>query len=494
MKLSEEMKNFWKKLFSKEKMNASFKTKHFKSGGYSLLISVIAIALVVAANLLLNAIPSKYMSFDITNTGIYTLQDQTKLVLDQLDKDIKVYVLAETGSEDVHVTQLLNKYSSYNNKISIEVVDPVRNPTFVKSYTDEEVASGSLILVSGDKSTIVNYSDIYTENTSYTSSGYTSSTSFDGQQKITSAIDRLSSDDLPKLYVLAGHGELAVSDTLTANITDENIEIADLQLLSAGSVPEDADCVLIYSPTQDLSDDEAEMMTTYLNSGGRLLLITDCPLDSHENLLAIMNNYGLKYVDGIVVEGNASYCMANYPHYLAPELVSNDITDPLINSGLRVLMPMSHAITKTDDARSTLRINALLATSEDAYIKIAGYDMQTLEKEEGDIEGTANIAYSVSETIDDTTTKLVWIGSGSIANDSVDSYVSGTNTSFLLNTLGWLTDKESSISLHSISLDSETIAVTSSWSSALSTLFIGVLPVGMLVYGIAVSVKRRKKV
>ena len=55
----------------------------------------------------------------------------------------------------------------------------------------------------------------------------------------------------------------------------ENIDLAELSLLTEEGVPEDADCVLIYAPQTDISQDELEMLQKYLQAGGGLFLITD---------------------------------------------------------------------------------------------------------------------------------------------------------------------------------------------------------------------------
>lgn len=56
-------------------------------------------------------------------------------------------------------------------------------------------------------------------------------------------------EDLPKLYLLEGHGEAELPQSFTEQIEKANIETETLSLLTVDAVPEDADAVMIYSPS-----------------------------------------------------------------------------------------------------------------------------------------------------------------------------------------------------------------------------------------------------
>lgn len=48
-----------------------------------------------------------------------------------------------------------------------------------------------------------------------------------------------------------------------------NIELKTLSLLNIDAIPEDADCLLVYAPTSDLSKEEATMLSNFVYDGGR---------------------------------------------------------------------------------------------------------------------------------------------------------------------------------------------------------------------------------
>ncbi len=113
--------------------------------------------------------------------------------------------------------------------------------------------------------------------TPITTTNGTYDVSFAGENALTSAISYVTSDDLPKLYLLEGHGESALSDTFSTAVEQENLMMDTLSLLTLEAVPEDADCVMIYAPTSDISADEKDRLLSYLQGGGTLMLITDPP-------------------------------------------------------------------------------------------------------------------------------------------------------------------------------------------------------------------------
>ena len=67
MKLKEKMKNNKHKKFDKKKLIGTISKKHIKNGSYTMVMSVIFIAVVVVLNMIVNAIPSKYSEIDISS-------------------------------------------------------------------------------------------------------------------------------------------------------------------------------------------------------------------------------------------------------------------------------------------------------------------------------------------------------------------------------------------------------------------------------------------
>ena len=80
------------------------------------------VAIVVVINMIVGKLPSKYTQIDISDQQLYSIGDETKKVLNNLDKDVTIYHIAQSGSEDETISNLLQKYAdeSKHVKVSIE--------------------------------------------------------------------------------------------------------------------------------------------------------------------------------------------------------------------------------------------------------------------------------------------------------------------------------------------------------------------------------------
>ena len=149
------MKNFEKK------SAGPLERLRLKSGIYAASFTVLAILLTVLLNLIVRAVPAKYTEFDLSEAGLYSLSDSSKEIARGLTQDVNIYYLAETGSEDAILTKLLDRYASESSHIRWERKDPAVYPTFAAQYGVQSAENGSLILVSGEKSVVLEASDLY---------------------------------------------------------------------------------------------------------------------------------------------------------------------------------------------------------------------------------------------------------------------------------------------------------------------------------------------
>ena len=81
----------------------TFNKRAFRKDSYSAAMSVVVIAIVVVLNLIIGQIPSKYTEFDISTGKLYTIGDETKKVLKNLDEDITIHYIVQSGNEDATI-------------------------------------------------------------------------------------------------------------------------------------------------------------------------------------------------------------------------------------------------------------------------------------------------------------------------------------------------------------------------------------------------------
>ena len=477
----------------KRKFKDTVNKKYLKNGSYSSVMIVVFIAIIIVINMIVGNLPSKYTQLDISAEKLYTIGDETKAMLKDLNKDVTIYQIAQSGSEDETISNLLQRYADESDHITVEVKDPVVNPKFVSEYTTDNLSSNSLIVVCGDRNKVVNYNNIYQSELDYNTYSY-NTTGFDGEGQITSAIAYVTSEDRPILYTLEGHGEQELDSTIKEDVEKANMDIKSLNLLTEGSVPEDASCLLIDSPTSDFSDDEKDAIITYLENGGKAMIFSDYTGTEMKNFDAVLENYGVKRAEGLVFEGDSQHYAMQMPYYLVPTVESNDITSEVASSGYYILMPYAQGIQKTDDVRDTVNIESLLTTSDSAYSKT---DMSsgTLEKEDGDVEGPFDLGVSITESVEDgKETHIIYFSTANLLQGEVNQMVSGGNEKLVMAAFSSLVDSETTttVSIPSKSLEVSYLTLTAYDASFWKICVIGLIPGAFLVIGFMIWLKRRK--
>ncbi|MBQ9887084.1 MAG: Gldg family protein [Lachnospiraceae bacterium] len=490
----------------KEKTSASAKksrgekSKLVKNGAYSIIVTLIVIAIVAAINLIVHRLPASYTELDISKNNYFTLSEKSIEIADRVKDDVTLYYLVENGAENVYIEGLLSQYEGTSKHIKVEKIDPVAYPTFASEYTDSSLSQNSVIVVSGDKSKVINYSEMFEVDTSVsqqTGQPTTTVTGFDGEGRITSALAYVSAESLPVAYELTGHGETALADIGVKEFVDkENIELKTLSLIADGKIPEDCAAVIINAPLSDISADESSMLKEYIANGGKLVILTIYNGESQPdikgklpNLTSVIAEFGIEPVKGIIIENSSSNYYSNQM-YLLPKVNSTDIAGSLFTNGRYILAPYSSGIKTLDNKPEDLNVTAILSTSDDSFSKVdAGSG--TMTQVPDDINGPFDIAVGVTNSAN--SSKLIYFTSAFMLDPSIDAYVSGANSELFANALALTVGNESSVSIPVKSLEPEQIMVDNFKAGIIKAVTQYIIPLLLVITGAVVWYIRRKK-
>lgn len=480
-----------------DKIKRLFKTKGTKHGAYSVGVTAAVVAIVVVLNLIIGQLPEKYRSIDVSNTKIYEISDTSKTLLKNLDQKITMKVLANEEEADERIRTFLSKYSGLSKNISVEWIDPVLHP----SVLEENDASENTIIVSCEetgKTTTVAFSDmIVTDMYSYYYTGTASESEFDGEGQLTGAVNYVVNDAGQQVYRTIGHGEAALSSTITDLMNKNNYQVEEWNLLMEGSVPEDCELLLINAPTKDLTEEERTAIETYLGQGGDvMLLLGEKNAAEMPNFAALMKTYGMEPADGYIADPERCY-QGNY-YYLFPQLsLSDEMADGI--SSEMVLVINAHGFTVTDAARDTITTTAFMNSSDHAYAiteekqtegsyALGAVAVETIEDE------TESESTEKSETTEDSETKesrFTVISAGSLIDSQItDTFTTLENTTIFMNAVTANFDGVENLSIEPKSLSIEYNTVQH--IGVFSLLVIFGIPVLILVVGFVVWFKRRK--
>lgn len=472
-----------------QKRRYSVSGRGIRLGAYSVTGMVVMIGLTVAVNVLLNYVPDRYTSLDVTMNNLYTLTDETKEFIRGLTEDVTIYVLADENGKNEDLDKTLSRMEELSKHVKVEYVNPMVNPKFYYNYTETEPSGNSLIVVCGNKSRVVDYNNIYTYEMNYNTYSYEAN-GYDGEGQIVSAMAYVAIEDIPKFYIVTGHGELDFEESFLSAIRKENVDYEELALYAVEEIPEDAQGIIINAPTSDFSSEDADKVISYLEGGGNALLIPTIVDVEMTNFDRILDYYGVSVVDGVIVEMDRERYSQN-PYYLFPVIESDEITQQVINGA--VFAPFSRGLAY-DDMADGVYYTPLLTTSMDSYSKIGVSNGEDYSRQEGDIDGPFAVSLKAEkETENGELSQAFFVSSENLFTEVADRMAPGNNVKLFISMISGLAGHESTVGIPVKSFAMNPLVFSAQMVLVSAIVCVIVLPLTLLTVGIVIWLRRRKR-
>ena len=475
-----------------QKRRYSMSVKNIKIGAYSSGLIIVVFAVALFANLMVNELPQKYTNFDVTSQKLYSLSDKTENFVKNLSEDINIYVLQDEKNKDEVLDSTLQKYTALSKHIKVTYKNPVKTPSFYKQYTDGDISMNSIIVEGSKRYKVVDYSNIYEKEVDY-STYQENTTGYDGEGQITSAIDYVTKNDMPKAYTIEGHDEMTLDSGFQSAIEKQNITIETLSLLKVDAIPEDAKFVMIMAPATDFSEDDTNKVIDYIEKGGKLFVTTtliENMQESMPNFQKILDCYNAKIVNGTIIETDSNYYYQQ-PAYLLPEVQNTYLTDGVYQQKY-AFMPYAQGIT-VEEAQD-VTVTSILKTSDNAFSKINLSNAQSYEKTMEDISGPFDLGVYVEKTYNENTAKLFLFSSFNFFTDQADQMVANANLTIFTNCISEVIDAdESSVVVPSKSYQVETLTISSGNAMIIGLFIAVIIPISLMIIGFLIWLNRRKR-
>ena len=281
----------------------------FRGGSYALVISAVVLAILVVVNLFASALPPAATRYDISASKLYSITSNTKVVVNALNQDVTIYWVVQSGEENQVIENLLSKYDSLSDHITVVKKNPDVYPTFAEQYTDETVQNNSLIVECGERSRFIGYDDIFVQEPDIYSYSY--STSFDGEDSSNTYcaedvyFTRRGEKSLPLGTdrvdgYLRKISDLNSTNYVTYNVTDEELTTYGLDApeltVTVEYTPKDEETAEVFvlhisrdpkesKKSSDEDDGEDETVTAYLWAN-QSPIIYQISSDQYKNLMA----------------------------------------------------------------------------------------------------------------------------------------------------------------------------------------------------------------
>lgn len=270
-------------------------TKHGMNMGAMI---VLAIVLLVAVNFLSVRMNK---TFDLTEEKINSLSPQTQDVLKSLQGDVKVSVFykgedaaapnsAATPESKLRIKQNFEPYQEASPKVKVQ---------FYNTYTENLKADEYLSQLPDKQRSQIFVFVEYNGKKARVESPF-------GEEQITSALIQSTKTSNKKIYFLQGHGERSLDSDeadglklFKQSLEQAAFQVAPLNLLEKGAIPEDAAVVAIVGALSQLIDNEIKALREFTKKGGRLFIAAD-PGQRH-NLALLTKPLGVEFMNNYII-------------------------------------------------------------------------------------------------------------------------------------------------------------------------------------------------
>jgi ABC-type uncharacterized transport system involved in gliding motility auxiliary subunit len=427
--------------------------------------------------------------FDLTTERLHSLGEESVKVAAQVNENLRVKAFYPNADEPT-VRELLQLYSHQNNKISVEFVDPDKDPQAAKQYqvevygmmrnplTREQRAFGTVIFDMGNgKIERIEKQDTPTE------------------EDVTNSLMKLVKGEKKTVYFVEGHGEKSINSTeregyQVANgaLGKDGYNVKTLSLVREEKVPADASAIVIAGPVTEPFPQEMDKVDAYLNSGGSVLLMLDPPP------AAALKDFTEKW--SVVVGNNRVIDATGMGQLLGrgPDTpLVMGYTDHKIVERFNVMtfFPLARSVAPAKTPAQGLSVQPLIETAERSW---GESDLKSNEvgfDEKVDVKGPVPIATVVTKDIEGgKKARLIVFGDSDFPINA--NFSNQGNGNLFLNTVKWLAGDESFIAIKTKSPADRPLTMTETGGRTVGLLVVFVLPIAVLVAGVLVWVRRRK--
>ena len=483
-----------KEAVKQEKKKAGLmKTRGFKHGSVATLITICFIAGAVLLNVIASLLDERFpINIDLTNSGIYDLSDDTRDYIEGLDKSVDITVLLPenytSSYETVQISlDVINLYPKYSNKISLQYVDTVSNPSFASNYPNTTLTYGDVIVECGDKLSVFSLNDTINLD----DDGNPESTS--AESSTTSSIMTVTSDVVTTVGVITGHDETELTG-LTDLLTNNSFTLTKDVTIGMDAIDSSLDMLLICTPVRDYSDEELKVLSDYLDNGGQfgksIVYIADPSQPALPNLNAFLNEWGIEVKTGTVYENNTSYILSTSdPRYTAASIEDTDYTADYTGSSVPFFAPYSTPLGALFTEKDNRKVTTLASFSSQSAILPVDATSVSSSDEAGPFSAIIagqKIRYDQLTPI--YSTVLVFSSSQIFSYTAYPNLINAELTAGIMNNLA---GRDSYVNITSKEPMGETITVSATTAKTVQVIFQYLLPIAMLVTGVAVWLRRR---
>jgi ABC-type uncharacterized transport system involved in gliding motility auxiliary subunit len=471
--------------------------------------ATVMVSVFIGIILLANAISySNNARIDVTGLSQYTLTSQTKNVLAELDEEVEVikfFVPEDPYGGASYASSLLDEYENFTDKLNIREIDPEERPDEASAYGITEYQEAFYSVFGFPAQTVVFVGDAGRRIVGL------ELILIEAEHAFTSAILEVTGQVQKVVYFTTGHDEVDIYDTANAGYSTANEGLRDnlyktapIDLVSNGTVPDDASLLIIAAPQEPFSNTEREIIEDYLERDGRLMILVNP--DSAEDFEWLLLPWGLKVEQGFVWESEESSVAPNRDSPLVPSLRNYFGFTAVYFPGATAISTPLEGYTGvnigTEDEPQYIwigedRITSLVSiaiTSQESWLENSGSSENPEFDEDVDIKGPLDLGFFVDTSGEELSIvpygpRLLIIGDSDFVTNR--HFLNGNNSDFFLNSVETITYGTELISIDRKILQYRRFIVSAGDMRFITVASIGLLPLLLMVAGVIVWWRRR---
>jgi ABC-type uncharacterized transport system involved in gliding motility auxiliary subunit len=440
-------------------------------GANSLLMILLFVGILVIVNFLA---ARHSIRWDLSENQNFTLAPQTHRLLRSLPRDVTVTVFTREKDPGYQsYKERLDSYRQASSKISVEFVDPERQPKIAQQYGITR-----------------------TDTAVFESAGQSVRVNAPSEAELTGALIRVSQDGKKRVLFLEGHGEPSLDDRERTGLSaareilfKQGYDVGTLSLLKEPVVPDRTAILVVAGPRRPVTAEEQERIHTYVEKGGHLLLLIDP--DTQADLNPLLKRWGLGVGPGALVDLQDRLAQGDLTSLLVRTFTEHEITQDL---SAAVLFPLARHITFDEQVGSAWDFVPLARTSPNSWAEtdLKGRVVNLDEKE--DIKGPLPMAAAIAPKVAPEEGKprpaVVVIGNSTFATNAFVNFPG--NSDFFLHSAGWLAEERNILAI--VPRDSALRPFTPNPLQERVLLYLQVilLPAAMVFSGFMVWRRRRR--
>ena len=265
-----------------------------------------------------------------------------------------------------------------------------------------------------------------------------------------------------------------------------------MNLTQVSSVPDNTDVLILASPKVPLLPGEIEILRAYIERGGNLLWLAD-PEQASDGLDLLEEQFGISFLPGIIVDPNSQLMGLNRVDFaLVADYPRHPITQNLNSLSL---FPQAQALEFNGDESWQLQV--FLQSDERSWNETGELRGEIFKGDNDDeSSGPLNIGLTLMRSLqhdngEPSEQRTAIVGDADfISNRYLGN---GSNLEIGLNLVNWLSHDDNLIAINPRPAPDTRLELSQPAQLAIFLVFLLLLPLGLLVSGLRIWLKRRKR-